>query len=66
MKEKKEKKHAGKADSTRAFKAPDHLSETYYSGVTFTAASGPLPVSKKRERKKTETIRRAESGQADL
>lgn len=56
--------HAGTYDPNTKFSPPNPTDESYYPAVR--AAGGPFPVGKRKERKKTETFERGESGQTDL
>jgi len=60
----KEKKHTGSYDRVHVTEPPNPVNESYYPAMK--GAVGPFPVGKRKERKKTETFRRGETGQTDL
>jgi hypothetical protein len=63
-KKEKKKEHVGSSDRVHVTEPPNPVDESYYPAVR--AAGGPFPVGKRKERKKTETFSRGESGQTDL
>jgi hypothetical protein len=59
-------KHFGTDESDGEFRPEHFLDQSYYFGRTPGLGAISLPIGKRKERKKTETFKRGETGQTDL